>query len=93
MDASGNYIVCAYCGAPLLIEREKAYRLKYHPQCKRDHDRERHGTREADTVTCQQCGQGFLAKRSDARFCSPRCRTASHRSQHTDTQTGRSRPR
>jgi hypothetical protein len=29
--------------------------------------------------TCQHCGQMFTSKRSDARFCSGRCRVAAHR--------------
>jgi hypothetical protein len=29
--------------------------------------------------TCQQCGQPFPAKRSDARFCSPACRKRASR--------------
>lgn len=28
---------------------------------------------------CEICGRAFEATRSDARFCSSRCRTASHR--------------
>lgn len=31
------------------------------------------------TLTCNGCGKEFTARRADARFCSPRCRTASHR--------------
>lgn len=30
-------------------------------------------------VTCVQCGETFEAARSDAAFCSPRCRLANHR--------------
>jgi hypothetical protein len=31
------------------------------------------------TPTCQRCGQVFTARRSDARYCSGRCRVAAHR--------------
>jgi hypothetical protein len=31
--------------------------------------------------TCDRCAAEFTAKRSDARFCSPRCRTAAHRAE------------
>lgn len=30
-------------------------------------------------TTCNRCGVEFDAARSDARYCSPRCRTAAHR--------------
>ena len=30
-------------------------------------------------VTCEWCGDPFLQTRSDARFCSGRCRVAAHR--------------
>lgn len=33
------------------------------------------------TIICNVCGKDFEATRSDARFCSPRCRTESHRRQ------------
>lgn len=28
---------------------------------------------------CEQCGKEFEAKRSDSKFCSPKCRLRSHR--------------
>jgi len=31
------------------------------------------------TITCAHCGTPFLARRSDSKTCSPRCRTALHR--------------
>jgi hypothetical protein len=30
-------------------------------------------------VTCERCGSPFAPRRADARFCSPKCRVASHR--------------
>jgi hypothetical protein len=35
--------------------------------------------RLAVTVTCALCGEPFTARRSDARFCSARCRVGAHR--------------
>jgi hypothetical protein len=32
-----------------------------------------------ESRTCAQCGETFAPKRSDARFCSTRCRVAAHR--------------
>ena len=37
-------------------------------------------SRQAVTLACRQCGVLFTPYRSDARTCSPRCRTARHRS-------------
>ena len=34
-------------------------------------------------LECQHCGQRFQPKRSNARFCSARCRVASHRQRQT----------
>ena len=33
-------------------------------------------------VMCTECGQTFTAKRSDARMCSARCRTARYDRRH-----------
>ena len=83
-----TYINCVYCTAPLEVEHEMAYRLKYHPKCKRDVDRERYhhngSGREATRRPCEQCSKMFSAKRSDAKYCSPRCRTAAHRELHRE---------
>jgi len=34
-------------------------------------------------IPCQQCGETFQAKRSDAKYCSTRCRVAAHRKGNT----------
>ncbi|GFH00018.1 hypothetical protein MHIP_05010 [Mycolicibacterium hippocampi] len=45
----------------------------------------------AVTTECAQCRNPFTAKRSDARFCSGRCRTAAHRAvTATSAQSGTS---
>lgn len=41
------------------------------------------------TVNCDVCGDEFTPARSDARYCSGRCRTQAHRLRHE----GPSRPR
>jgi hypothetical protein len=33
-------------------------------------------------ATCRVCAQGFTAKRSDARYCSPACRQKAYRDRH-----------
>jgi hypothetical protein len=41
--------------------------------------------REPLQVACVHCGKPFTANRSDARFCSGRCRTAAHRAEKRST--------
>lgn len=38
--------------------------------------------------TCNTCDQAFTAARSDARFCSPKCRTAAHRQRTGQARKG-----
>ena len=74
-------MICEYCGAPIPAKeiREKAYRLKYHARCARTVNRERHTPVGDRQNKCDWCGGEFISKRSDAKFCSARCRTATHR--------------
>ncbi len=76
-------MICEYCGAPIppATIRPMAYRLRYHPTCKREVDRRRHEAHAtgAKTLRCAQCDEPFTAKRRDAKYCSPRCRVAAHR--------------
>ena len=37
--------------------------------------------------TCRHCGASFHARRSDARYCGPRCRVAVHREKHSGAMT------
>ncbi len=39
------------------------------------------GPASGDLARCESCAGGFVAARSTARFCSPRCRKAAHRAQ------------
>jgi hypothetical protein len=52
----------------------KAWRKQNHVQSKQPRPHVSH-----DPKACPQCGQPFTPKRSDARFCSVRCRVAHHR--------------
>jgi hypothetical protein len=87
-NTDGEWITCSYCLAPLHIDHPNPVgtSLKYHPKCKRAHDRETRDermktfARDPRENVCESCGQLFLSKRSDAKFCSPRCRTAHYRS-------------
>lgn len=40
------------------------------------------------TTTCNGCGNEFTAQRSDARYCSPKCRTAAHRQRTGQARKG-----
>jgi hypothetical protein len=86
VETEQTNIICEYCGAPIRRRRDRDFRLKYHPACKRAVDRARHwvsaSTRELHK-TCEWCSKEFIAKRSSARFCSTRCRTAHHRAKET----------
>lgn len=42
-------------------------------------------------ATCNSCGAVFQATRSDARYCSPRCRTAAYRKAHNISVAPRKR--
>ncbi len=72
IDKVATNIVCEYCRAPIhpTDVRPMAYRLRYHPKCKRevDRQRQRHNGRAADAnaFRCAQCGEVFHAKRRDA---------------------------
>lgn len=44
-----------------------------------------------DTI-CNGCGKTFTAARSDARYCSARCRVAAHRDRQEPDRPRRSRP-
>jgi hypothetical protein len=41
--------------------------------------------------TCEQCGEKFRAKRSDAKYCSPRYRVAAKRAKSAKTKTTKKR--
>ena len=79
---------CRYCGESLLRwhhvpahlcstrcarERKRATSRAWAKASYQPHERTAHG------ATCGHCGERFDATRSDARFCSPRCRVAAHR--------------
>lgn len=71
MAGHGVKGVCAHC--KLAEEREKA-------AMRSRRYRTRNGLTKAPGVTrCQHCGNTFTPKRSTAKFCSDKCRIASHR--------------
>src|ERR1035437_10840051 len=40
---------------------------------------------EALARECRHCGNGYIPRRSDSRYCSTRCRVAAHRAKVTPT--------
>src|SRR5699024_10601029 len=43
-------------------------------------------------IICNTCGKTFTAKRSDAKYCSPRCRTQASRDRNQPDRPKRPRP-
>lgn len=60
-----RWALCSGCGRTMLVHRRAR--------------QSRCGTCEPRQRTCAQCGAPFSASRSDARYCSGRCRVAAHR--------------
>ncbi len=77
--------VCARCGKPIegvFVSRAKKY-CSY--RCVNDAQIARRRERQAAArqLVCAQCGDAFEGKRRDAKYCSPRCKTAAHRQRTT----------
>ena len=73
---------CSYCNQEYLAYRTGAmHRLYCSPYCNMSARREREKARLELTrqKTCAYCEVPFNAKRSDAIFCSGKCRVAAHR--------------
>jgi hypothetical protein len=80
--------MCEVCGEPF-VSRERAVHSIH--VCSKACCRARHNAVSAATAraayrpvtndprSCTVCGTAFVPKRSDAKTCSPRCRTAAHR--------------
>jgi hypothetical protein len=60
-------------GQHVVTERKACHKIG-HPEPKPELDR---------TRSCERCGEEFTPKRSDARYCSVRCRVAAHREKKT----------
>lgn len=73
---------CKNCGGPILRRRPNA--LYCSLQCRTVAQIERQRNRNTNSrrkFFCLQCERRFQATRSDASFCSPRCRQEFHRSE------------
>jgi hypothetical protein len=71
-----------------VLEEAEAVEGMCSPECRREAERRRSAARREQVwvppspVVCERCGEKFEARRSDARFCSTRCRVAAHRAQN-----------
>lgn len=68
-----------YTGASLGRGSEKDEGISQCSVCRRREIRRRHAAKRNLSVTCIRCGQTFVPKRADAKYCSGRCRTAACR--------------
>ena len=84
---SAKVVPCWACDGLVLIEDGDHRRNQYcSDQCRDDLNRRWQAERKRDQRSeqrtprpCDQCGESFTPKRSDAKFCSARCRVAAHR--------------
>ena len=70
---------CRGCGRPL---RMMTWGHKHVPVCSPECERERHNARrrvEHNSIPCAYCGEEFTQKRSDAKYCSTKCRVYANR--------------
>jgi hypothetical protein len=89
-SAAGGWVVaaesCPGCGRNVVVEESAArYRRRQHLICSQRcqytyHNKQRsERTQKAREKTCEVCGEGFTAKRSDTKTCSSRCRQKAYR--------------
>jgi len=85
-----NVSTCGYCARRMWtrLQRHDHGTWRYcSTRCKRQHKRDKareymRSIRQPKAPTarnCQHCGDAFTAKRTDAKYCSPRCRQAARR--------------
>lgn len=72
---------CGGCGTAVIWDLKRSrWSYEPHPPCsEKCRSRMRRGPRQDLTRACEHCGEMFTPTRSDARFCSTRCRVAAHR--------------
>jgi uncharacterized OB-fold protein len=72
---------CDVCGEVFVPPYGPRRRRFCSDECRRAHDRQRKAWTPVVHVeqSCAQCGELFVPARSDARYCSGRCRVAAHR--------------
>ena len=91
-DKDMRLCVCAVCARPVYVTHARAsYDQRSHRAvvCCGSHRRQRRAQQRRDRARrhrrqrrCRTCDEWFTAQRSTARFCSPRCRVANHRTRH-----------
>ena len=75
--------LCARCGKIVYARRTNTYRVCwdcFHANQRAAVKRCQQARRVThDPIPCQQCGESFQPKRTTAKYCSAKCRAASHR--------------
>lgn len=82
---------CGECGRMLASEAFGPSRFALPIKCEGCRSqRIKRATRESRP--CHQCGETFTPSRTDARYCSGRCRVAAHRASRAEVRAGVSGP-
>ena len=87
-------IACEWCEQEFVTTREHV--AKYcSEECQLEAANDRHSGRytkiERATAACDCCGDDFEQARSDAKYCSPRCRVAGNRAKAAKTKSTKKR--
>jgi predicted nucleic acid-binding Zn ribbon protein len=71
---------CEQCGEPVYVERGPILkRIFCGEPCRNAFYNARRQRKASESLVCVQCGETFAAKRSDARYCSAKCRQQARR--------------
>ena len=71
---------CSQCGGPIRCDVRKQGRMFCSRACETNHYNGKRQRKAIEVKACGHCGEVFTAKRTDARYCSARCRQAARRS-------------
>lgn len=74
---------CDHCQLPMYRDRHaKGFRTFCSWSCRFAFYNGKRQRKVIEDKVCGHCGETFTAKRTDARYCSARCRQAARRSRH-----------
>lgn len=83
---------CSQCGGPIRCDVHKQGRLFCSVSCESKHYNSRRPKKEITAKRCAHCGAEFFAKRTDARYCSARCRQQVKRTTTGDSSSAGTDP-
>ena len=75
---------CAGCHRLVIHAKPKGKHVTCSDRCK---SRVYHGRPLPAPIPCATCGSEFTPIRSDARYCSPKCRQAAYRQRRSDSDS------